>query len=162
MCLFFCVRTSLCLSVGFLRGGFLPGQRPCAVHVGAGSQHPVLQEKVSGVCQICGAALPPRCQCLLFTHGTTTFATLEQLPHRYQIFMYFKITFLSFCRFCLFGVFLGILLSTCINNQRKDEQLTCLFFASIAGVLFDCAQVKSFFCRIRLVLFIPLCLGFIV
>lgn len=33
LCMFFWVRTSLYLFVGFLRGGFLPGQRPRPLRV---------------------------------------------------------------------------------------------------------------------------------
>lgn len=62
-CVFLHVRAyvSLCLCVGLLRCGFLAVEWPCDVRVGAGSQHPVLQEEVPGVNQVCGAALPPRC-----------------------------------------------------------------------------------------------------
>lgn len=62
-CVFLHVRAyvSLCLCVGLLRCGFLAVEWPCDVRVGAGSQHPVLQEEVLGVSQVCGAALPPRC-----------------------------------------------------------------------------------------------------
>lgn len=58
---YLCVRTSLCMRVGLLHRGFLAVERPRAVRFGAGSQHPVLQEEVPGVGQVCGAALPPRC-----------------------------------------------------------------------------------------------------
>lgn len=56
-----CALVSLCSCVGFLRGGVLAVEQPRAVCFGAGSQHPLLQEEVSGVGQVCGAALPPRC-----------------------------------------------------------------------------------------------------
>lgn len=84
VCVFLLVRASvsLYLCVGLFHGGFRTVERPCAVHVRAGSQHPVLQEEVPGVGQVCGAALSPRCKCLLFTHGAATSATLEQLTHR--------------------------------------------------------------------------------
>lgn len=85
------VRTSLCLCVGFFRGGFLAVEWPCAVCVRAGSQHSLLQEEVSGVCQVCGAALPPGRKRLLFTHSTATFATVEQLAHRFLwLFIFLK------------------------------------------------------------------------
>lgn len=78
-----CVPVFLCTSVyvGLLCGGFLAVERPGDVHLRAGSQYPVLQEEISGVGQICGAALPPRCKCFLLTHGSAESATLEQLAH---------------------------------------------------------------------------------
>ena len=68
---------SLYLCVGFLRGGVLPVEWPSAVRVRTGSQHPVLQKKVSRICKVCRAALPPRCQCLLLAHGTAAFTSME-------------------------------------------------------------------------------------
>lgn len=79
-----CVPVFLCTSVdvGLLCGGFLALERPRDVRLGAGSQYPVLQEEIPGVGQVCGAALPPRCECVLLTHGAAASATLEQLSHR--------------------------------------------------------------------------------
>lgn len=74
---FFC--TSVC--VGLLRGGFLAVERLGDVRLGAGSQYSVLQEEISGVSQVCGAALPPRRECVLLAHGSAASAALEQLAH---------------------------------------------------------------------------------
>lgn len=73
----------LCTSVyvGLLCGGFLAVERLGDVRLRAGSQHPVLQEEISGVSQVCGAALPPRRECVLLTHGSAASAALEQLAH---------------------------------------------------------------------------------
>lgn len=73
----------LCTSVyvGLLRGGFLAVERLGDVRLGAGSQYPVLQEEISGVGQVCGAALPPRRECVLLAHGSAASAALEQLAH---------------------------------------------------------------------------------
>lgn len=40
-------------SAGLFCGGLLSVQLPCDVRVGAGSQHPLLQEEVPGVGQVC-------------------------------------------------------------------------------------------------------------
>lgn len=79
-----CAPVFLCTSVyvGLLCGGFLAVERPGDLRLRAGSQHPVLQEEISGVSQVCGAALPPRCECVLLTHGSAASAALEQLTHR--------------------------------------------------------------------------------
>lgn len=69
-------------SVGLLRGGLLAVERPRDVRVGAGSQHPLLQEEVPGVGQVRGAPLPPGRQRVLLAHGSAAHAALEQLAHR--------------------------------------------------------------------------------
>lgn len=61
VCVFLHVRAYVSVCVGLLCGGFLAVEWPRDVRVGASSQHPVLQEEVPGVSQVCGAALPPRC-----------------------------------------------------------------------------------------------------
>lgn len=63
--------------VGLLCGGFLAVKRPRDVRLRAGSKPPVLQEEIPGIIQVCGAALPPRCECVLLTHGSAASATLE-------------------------------------------------------------------------------------
>ena len=60
-CVFLHVFISLYLCVGLFHGCLLPVERPCAVRVGAGSHHSMLQAQVPGVVQVCGFALPPRC-----------------------------------------------------------------------------------------------------
>lgn len=93
---------SVHLCVGFVRHGFLPVERPSAVLVGAGSQLTVLQEEAPRVCKVCGAALPPRCQRLLLTHGAATFATMEQLALRCVFILVHCVFFstFSFLRMC--------------------------------------------------------------
>lgn len=70
-------------SVGLLRGGLLAVERPRDVRLGAGSQHPLLQEEVPGVGQVRGAPFPPGRQRVLLAHGSAAPAALEQLAHRW-------------------------------------------------------------------------------
>lgn len=79
---FFFTFPSVRPSVGLLRGGLLAVKRPRDVRVGAGSQHPLLQEEVPGVGQVRGAPLPPGRQRVLLAHGSAAHAALEQLAHR--------------------------------------------------------------------------------
>lgn len=58
--LYMCVCASPRVCVGLLCDGFLPVEWPRDVRVRASSQHSLLQEKVPGVGQVRGAALPPR------------------------------------------------------------------------------------------------------
>lgn len=92
-CVFFstCACVRLSVRVGLLCSGFLPVERSRDVRVGASSQHPLLQEEVPGVGQVCGAALSPGCQRVLLTHGSAAPAALEQLSHRcaWTSFLYF-------------------------------------------------------------------------
>lgn len=94
-----CVPVLLCTSVyvGLLCGGFLAVERPGDVRLRAGSQYLVLQEEISGVSQVCGAALPPRRECVLLTHGSAASAALEQLAHRFvgSVFIYYGFYFLN-------------------------------------------------------------------
>lgn len=88
--------TSVC--VGLLCGGILAIERPHDVRLGAGSQYPVLQEEISRVGQVCGAALPPRRECVLLAYGAAASAALEQLSHRCAgtILIYYGVGFGSY------------------------------------------------------------------
>lgn len=100
-----CVPVFLCtfVCVGLLCGGFLAVERPGDVRLRAGSQYPVLQEEISGVSQVCGAALPSRCECVLLAHGSAASAALEQLAHRCvgTVFIYYGLFLKSFTRHTL-------------------------------------------------------------
>ncbi|KAL0180733.1 hypothetical protein M9458_023139, partial [Cirrhinus mrigala] len=59
-------------------GGLLSGLREGGLRVGTGLQRASLQEEVSRICQVRGAAVPSGRQCVLLAHGAAATATLER------------------------------------------------------------------------------------
>ncbi len=63
---------------GHVCGGLLSGFREAGLRIRTGLQCASLQEEVSGICQVRGAAVPSGRQCVLLAHGATASAALER------------------------------------------------------------------------------------
>ncbi len=113
----------------------LSGLWEAGLRVRTGLQCASLQEEVSGICQVRGAAVPSGRECVLLAHSST--AALERgLGQRW--------------------VALEVITDIAhtlnyANSFGWNANPLCL---CVAAVLFERAQVKSFFCRIRSVCFI--------
>lgn len=64
--------------LGHICGGFLSEHREGGLRVWTSVQRAPLQAQVSGICKVCGAAVPSGRQRVLFAHGTAGSAALER------------------------------------------------------------------------------------